>query len=129
MSTRPLPCAALLAAFSLAIPACVSYSGSAVQAAGKPEHVVSAEHPIANGCFRLDALPLKSLVAEVNRNNTRQLIVVNPAVEHVRLSGAVCLDRLDTLIGVLRGLGLEVVEASVPAGHRFSHGAAAASRE
>jgi hypothetical protein len=61
-------------------------------------------------------MPLKSIVAELNRTNARQLAIANPAVENLRLSGAVCPDRLDTVIRALRGLGVDVVEIGAPTG-------------
>lgn len=71
---------------------------------------MEAELGWRDGVLVFDDRPLRELVAEFNRYNRRQLVVLDPAVGNIRVAGRFRPTNLDGLLRLLRpGFGVEAV--------------------
>lgn len=64
---------------------------------------------ILGDCRQLKGESLKSVVEEFNRRNVKRLVIVDPAIENVRLGGRVCLTDPDAFLAMLRPLGITAI--------------------
>jgi hypothetical protein len=117
MSMHVVGCALLCVVFGTAVQACVSSPRSCGVA--DTVSAVSSADKDARVEMGTSGLPLKSLIEQVNRCGSRQLAIIDPALEDLRLGGAICGCDVENIALALQRLGLPVVETTrAPLVHR-----------
>lgn len=75
----------------------------------QPTAANDAQSQAPRDCLHLQDAPLKAVVAEVNHYNQRQLAIIDPRIEDLRLGGRVCPADLDGFLRLIDALGVRVV--------------------